>query len=67
MFQFPKIIHKEQRVFRCDYICDECPNEWTDHLLVAGPSWCPCCERLTEPYHVDEMVELQAQFDLGDV
>jgi hypothetical protein len=51
------------------YICEECTragSEWSRDALTAGDDWCPACERLTEPYHVDEMVEMQAQFDLGD-
>lgn len=60
-----RTIIKEQRVFRCDYICDDCPNEWTDHLLTVSHSWCPCCEGKTEPYLVTEFVERRPEFDLG--
>ena len=65
----PRIVTRERRVFRCTYYCDDCTragSEWTDHLLVAGPSWCPCCDRLTEPDSVDEITECGPEFDLGD-
>jgi hypothetical protein len=42
------------RVFRNFYLCDECPNEWSTELMTAGPDWCPCCDRETEPYSSDE-------------
>ena len=64
-----KTVIRERRVFRCVYFCEDCTragSEWTDHLLVAGPSWCPCCDRLTEPDSVDEIIEEGPEFDLGD-
>lgn len=45
---------KTLRVFRNHYICEECPNEFNDELLVSGPSWCPCCDKECEPYFVEE-------------
>ena len=46
------------RVFTNHYLCDDCPNEWQDELLVKGPSWCPCCDREVEPYLSTECEEL---------
>lgn len=50
-------ITKQLRVFANHYICEECPNEWMDELLVVGPSWCPCCDREVEPYASDASEE----------
>ena len=48
---------KPQRVFRNHYQCDACPNEWSDDMLVVGPSWCPCCDGSVEPYSSEAMFE----------
>lgn len=48
---------KPQRVLKCHYICEACDHEWSDPLLVAGTSWCPCCDGATEPYSVEEMFD----------
>lgn len=50
-------IKREMRYFRNHYLCDDCPNEWADEMAVVGPSYCPCCDRLTEPYASDAMLE----------
>jgi hypothetical protein len=60
------ITRKPRRVFRCDYICDECPNEWTDEALVIATGFCPCCDKPVEPYHTVELWDERAMFDLGD-
>ena len=60
------IVLRAQRIMRCHYLCDACPNEWTDELLVAGPSWCPCCDREVEPYDTEEFVEERPVFDLPE-
>jgi len=63
------VVLRGQRVFRCHYICNDCTDtgsEWCDELLVAGPSWCPCCDTQAEPYAVDEIYEERPEFDLGD-
>lgn len=47
-------------VFRCTYYCEECTrlgSEWTDTLLTASVSWCPCCDRECEPSSVEEFEE----------
>jgi hypothetical protein len=49
-----------QRVFRNYYQCDACPNEWADEMLVVGPSYCPCCDRKTEPYSSETLIEEEA-------
>ena len=41
--------------YRCHYFCDACPNEWADPLPQAGPSHCPCCDALCEPYSVEAL------------
>lgn len=48
---------KPLRVFRCHFICDECPNEWADEMLTQGVSWCPCCDKECEPYNVETLFE----------
>jgi hypothetical protein len=61
------VVLREQRVFRCHYLCDDCTDvgsEWCDELLVAGPSWCPCCDTQREPYAVDEIFIERPEFDL---
>ena len=61
------IVLRAQRIMRCYYLCDDCPNEWTDELLVAGPSWCPCSDAAIEPYSVEEFVEERPEFDLPEI
>lgn len=41
---------KPMRVFRCHYICEECPNEWADEMLTISSSFCPACDLEVEPY-----------------
>lgn len=60
------VVFREQRVFLCHYICDRCPNEWEDELLVQCHSWCPCCDDKCEPYLVEEIIEERPEFDLED-
>jgi len=48
---------KPMRVFRCHYICDECPNEFADEMLVIGPSWCPSCDKECEPYSTETLFD----------
>lgn len=60
---------REQRVFRCHYECLACTavgSEWTDELLTAGPSYCPCCDAKCEPYSVEAFCEERPEFDLDD-
>lgn len=45
------------RVFRNFYLCDECPNEWTDEMLTVSHSWCPCCDKQCEPYDSVAFIE----------
>ena len=58
---------KPQRVFRCHYICDECPNEFADEMLVIGPSWCPCCDAEIEPYSSEDLFDVEAYDDEAEV
>lgn len=51
------VVRRKQRVFRCHYICEECPNEWCDTLLCAGISWCPSCDLECEPNSTEEWEE----------
>jgi hypothetical protein len=64
---FTRITHRPQRVFQCHYFCDECPNEFSDELLVAGPSWCPACDKPCEPYSVVEFEESRPEFEEEEV
>jgi hypothetical protein len=59
----PPPANRAQRIFRCHYQCDECPNEWNDELLVAGPSWCPCCDMELEPYCVEQFEAERPEWD----
>ena len=72
LLQVAGVVFRQQRVFRCYYECnaEDCSplgSEWVDELLVAGKSWCPCCEREAEPYAVDEIVEERPEFDIEEV
>jgi len=44
-------------VFRNHYLCDACPNEWADDMLVVAPSYCPCCDTEREPYDSEPLLE----------
>jgi hypothetical protein len=61
-----KIVPYERRVLHCYYECNDCTrsgSEWMDVLLVAGRSWCPCCDREAEPYRVEEVTEQGFEFE----
>jgi len=64
VYQFPPIVHREQRVFRLTYYCDHCPNEWTDEALCISSGYCPCCDRKLEPDTIEEFMETRPEFDL---
>lgn len=51
------IVHRQRRIFRCYYACTDCHLEWNDELLVAGVSWCPCCEQRRKPRAIEEFEE----------
>jgi len=55
------------RVFRCHYICDECPNEFADEMLVIGPSWCPACDAEIEPYSSEDLFDVEMYDDEAEV
>ncbi len=59
-----EVIRRAQRVFRCHYICEACPNEWCDELLTTGVSWCPCCDAECEPYSTEEYEVELPEFDV---
>ena len=48
---------KTFRVFRNWYLCDACPNEFSDEMMVVGPSYCPCCDAECQPYTHDALLE----------
>ena len=58
---------KPVRVFRNHYICDECPNEFADEMLVIGPSWCPACDAEIEPYSSEDLFDIEAYDDEAEV
>jgi len=58
---------KPVRVFRNHYICDECPNEFADEMLVIGPSWCPSCDAEIEPYSSEDLFDIEAYDDEAEV
>lgn len=49
---------KPMRVFRCHYICEECPNEFSDEMLTISSSYCPCCDAEIEPYSSETLFEM---------
>lgn len=48
---------KQFRIFRNHYLCPDCPNEWSDEMMVVGPSYCPCCDAEAGPYDTDSLLE----------
>jgi hypothetical protein len=48
---------KQFRIFRNHFLCDDCPNEWSEEMMVVGPSYCPCCDREAEPYASDALLD----------
>lgn len=48
---------KQFRIFRNHYLCDDCPNEWSDEMMVVGPSYCPCCDAQAEPYDTEHLLD----------
>ena len=62
-----KIVPREQRIFRCYYVCDapDCSpigSEWVDEALVVTTGYCPCCDRAYEPVDFDEIIEERLEF-----
>lgn len=53
----PTTIRRKMRYFRNHYLCDDCPNEWADEMAVIAPSHCPCCDRKSEPYASEPLLE----------
>ncbi len=45
------------RIFRNHYLCDDCPNEWSDLCMVVAPAYCPCCDARCEPYDYEALLE----------
>jgi hypothetical protein len=46
-----KLVQSSQgAVFKLHYLCDACPLEWEERAACEGPSFCPCCDRETQPY-----------------
>ncbi len=48
---------RQFRIFRNHFICDSCPNEWSDEAMVVGPSYCPCCDASCDPYDSEALLE----------
>ena len=48
---------KQFRIFRNHYLCDACPNEWSDEMMVVAPSYCPCCDAEAEPYDTEHLLD----------
>ena len=45
------------RYFRNHYLCEECPNEFSDEMCTISHSWCPACDGRCEPYSSESLVE----------
>jgi hypothetical protein len=51
-------VSKQFRIFRNHYyLCDACPNEWSDEMMVVASSYCPCCDAEAEPYDSEALLE----------
>lgn len=48
---------RQFRVFHLHFLCDHCPNEWSEHSMVVAPGYCPCCDRKVEPYDSEALLE----------
>ena len=48
---------KQFRIFRNHYLCSLCPHEWSDEMMVVGPSYCPCCDAEAEPYDHEALLD----------
>jgi hypothetical protein len=48
---------KQFRIFRNHYLCDYCPNEWSQEAMVVAPGYCPCCDRRAEPYDTESLLD----------
>lgn len=48
---------KQFRIFRNHYLCDVCPNEWSEEMMVVDTGYCPCCERAAEPYDTESLLD----------
>lgn len=58
---------KEQRVFRCHFVCPACDSRFMDEMLVNGASYCPHCELRCEPAAVTEFTEEWPEFDVAEM
>jgi hypothetical protein len=48
---------RQFRIFRSHYLCDACPNEWSDEMMVVTSSYCPCCDAEAEPYDSEALLD----------
>ena len=48
---------KQFRIFRNHFLCDGCPNEWSDEALVIASAYCPCCDALCDPYDSEALLD----------
>jgi len=48
---------RQFRIFRLHFLCDDCPNEWSDECMVVTHAYCPCCDAKCEPYDYEAMLE----------
>jgi hypothetical protein len=48
---------RQFRIFRNHYLCDACPNEWSDEAMVVAASYCPCCDAEAEPYDSEALLD----------
>jgi hypothetical protein len=54
---FTRPAPKQFRIFRNHYLCENCPDEWSDEMMVVGPSHCPYCDAEAEPYDTEALLE----------
>lgn len=51
------IFKREMRYFRNHHLCDDCPNEWCTEMAVIAADYCPCCDRESDPYNSEPLLE----------
>jgi hypothetical protein len=60
------VVFRKQRILLCQYHCRACDMQWSDELLVGGPSWCPACEVKLPPYRTEAFYAERPEFDLDE-
>lgn len=54
---------RQFRIFELHFLCDACPNEWSEMSMVVAPAYCPACDAKCEPYDYGALLEDVADED----